>query len=159
MHNDLVFWNWDDWITFIKGIGRWPCRPALSQNEHDWPTSHRLQAQGRQLWRHLKIHREPPGSGWHLQCWRRQRRDLQSASGKRDSRRCQIYRPQSYGRNPSLSDCGQHGLHRAAELAVEVMIAVLELRPPEFPVLPTKCITRTNILGMTLARRWRVARP
>jgi hypothetical protein len=40
-------------------------------------------------------------------------------------------------------------VRRAAELAVEAMIAVLEQRTPEFPVLPVEIITRENILGMT----------
>ena len=40
-------------------------------------------------------------------------------------------------------------MRRAAELAVEALIAVLEQRTPEFPVLPVEIITRENILGMT----------
>ncbi len=40
-------------------------------------------------------------------------------------------------------------MRHAAELAVETMIAELEGRPGDIPILPIEIITRENILGMT----------
>ncbi|NVO57924.1 LacI family DNA-binding transcriptional regulator [Rhodobacteraceae bacterium B1Z28] len=56
---------------------------------------------------------------------------------------------QAYLLDGSLHYVLHQNMRRAAELAVQVMIAELEHQKPIIPILPTEIITRENILGTT----------
>ena len=56
---------------------------------------------------------------------------------------------QAYLLDGSMHYVLHQNMRRAAELAVEVMIAQLEHRIPQLPILPVEIITRENILGTT----------
>lgn len=56
---------------------------------------------------------------------------------------------QAYLIEGSMDFVLHQNMRRAAELTVQAMIAHLEHRPPDYPILPVEIITRENILGMT----------
>jgi len=56
---------------------------------------------------------------------------------------------QAYLLEGSMDYVLHQNMRKAAELAVEAMIAELENRPADFPILPIEIVTRENILGIT----------
>lgn len=59
------------------------------------------------------------------------------------------HKTQNYLLDGSMNYVLHQNMRRAAELAVEALIARLENRVVEFPILPIEIITRENIIGMT----------
>lgn len=56
---------------------------------------------------------------------------------------------QAYLLEGSMDYVLHQNMRKAAELAVDALIAELERRPAEFPILPVEIVTRENILGVT----------